>query len=103
MDIGEVAGRVEGASSTDARCLGVGEVAKSIISELAGSVEGVSLTDPIHAGEDAKPVSPKAKACRRRKHISSQDVEIQPVRRSARIASRASVAGASARASSYKK
>ena len=71
--------------------------------EVAGRVEGASSTDPIYAGEDAKPVSLKAKACRRRKHISSQDVEIQPVRRSARIASRASLAGSSPRASSYKK
>ena len=61
------------------------------IGEVVGEAEGAGSIDPISCGDDAKPLSPKAKACRRRKHIASQDVDIQPVRRSARIASRASL------------
>ena len=61
------------------------------IGEVVGEVEGAGSIDPISCGDDAKPASPKAKPTRRRKHIASQDVEPQPVRRSARIASRASL------------
>jgi len=61
------------------------------IGEDVGEADGAGSIDPISFGDDAKPVSPKAKPCRRRKHIASQDVELQPVRRSARIASRASI------------
>ena len=75
----------------DSCCAGDKPAEVDHIGEDVGEADGAGSIDPISFGDDAKPVSPKAKPCRRRKHIASQDVELQPVRRSARIASRASI------------